>query len=489
VALTTLSAAQLMFLLDATIVNLALPSIQESLRMTGPALEWVVTAYALPFGGLLLLGGRAGDILGRRRVFAAGLTLFTTASLLGGLAMSSWWLLACRALQGIGAAAAYPATLALITATFPEGRDRHRAMGTNAAISGAGGSIGLLAGGLITTYLSWRWVMFINVPIGAVIITIAGRTLPETPRRAGQFDVAGALTVTTGLTLAVFALITGATDEHGQAHWTDPAVLASVAAAAALLTAFVLIERRSAHPLVPLRIFADASRSASYAIAIMLGSAMVGIYFFMTLFLQRVWDYSPLRTGVLYIPLSVTLVGMSYVGSRLVGRIGQRALVLGGLIVAAGGMAWLSRIGPSRDYLAGLLAPTLITYSGIGLAFVSITLAAVARVPAADSGLASGLYNSARQVGGATGLAVLGTITWAMVASASQHAAPGARHMTGLPFTASALVSGIHHSFLVAAAVTAVSALVALALIRPEIRPAAAPAEPERQTSDQKLAS
>jgi EmrB/QacA subfamily drug resistance transporter len=467
VALITLSVAQLMFLLDATIVNVALPSIQESMRLTGPALEWVVTGYSLPFGGLLLLGGRAGDILGRRRVFVAGLVLFTAASLLGGLAVTSWWLLVCRAAQGIGAAAAYPATLALITATFPDGPARHRALGTFNAIAGSGGAIGLLAGGVITTYLSWRWVMFVNVPIGLFIIVTAPRVLPETDRHAGRFDLAGALTVTSGLTLAVYGLISGATDQTGRSHWADPAVLASLCAAVALLIAFVVVERRSRRPLVPLRIFADRSRSGTYIVAILLNTAMFGIYFFLTLFVQRIWGFSPLRTAVVYIPLSALLVATSWAGARVVGRLGVRALILVGLAIAVAGMAWMSRIGDSSGYATGLLVPAILTYGGIGLTTVPLTLAAVARVAAKDSGLASGLFSSARQMGGATGLAVLGTVTWTTVADASRGARPAPGTLVpGLPFSTHALITGIERGFAVAAAITAL-ALIAAAIANP----------------------
>jgi EmrB/QacA subfamily drug resistance transporter len=482
VALITLSVAQLMFLLDATIVNVALPSIQESMRLSGPALEWVVTGYSLPFGGLLLLGGRAGDILGRRRVFLGGLVLFTAASLLGGLAVTSWWLLACRAAQGVGAAAAYPATLALITATFPDGPARHRALGTFNAIAGAGGSIGLLAGGVITTYLSWRWVMFVNVPIGLFIIAAAPRVLPETGRRAGRFDLAGALTVTTGLTLAVYGLITGATDETGRSHWADPGVLASLGAAVVLLIAFVAVERRSQRPLVPLGIFADRSRSGTYIVSVLLNTAMFGIYFFLTLFLQRVWGYSPLRTAVVYIPMSILLVGTSWAGARIVGRIGVRALILIGLAIAVAGMAWMARIGDSSGFATGLLVPAILTYGGIGLTTVPLTLAAVARVAAADSGLASGLFSSARQMGGATGLAVLGTVTWTTVADTARAARhPGGALVPGLPFTTHALITGIERGFAVAAGITALAWLAAV-IANPSSgsgeQPAAAPATP-----------
>jgi EmrB/QacA subfamily drug resistance transporter len=450
-AVTVLTIAQLMFLLDATIVNVALPTIQRSLHLSGPALEWMVTGYAIPFGGLLLLGGRAGDILGRRRVFAGGLALFTMASLLGGLAQAPWWLLVCRAAQGTGAAAAYPATLALITATFPDGPLRHRALGTFSAIAGTGSAIGPLAGGIIITYLSWRWVMFVNVPIGVFLLAATYRVLPETPASPGRFDLAGALSVTGGVMLAVYALITGAAGPNGQAHWGSPVVLACGAGAAALLVTFVLVERRSEGPLVPLRIFADRGRSGCYVVAVLLTTSMVGVLFFMTLFVQRVWGYSPLKTGIVYLPLALLLLGGTWGGGRLVTRTGIRPLLIGGLAAGAIGMAWLSRITPGSGYATGLLLPSVFTYGGIGLATVPLTAASVARVAKQESGLASGIFSAARQVGGATGLAVLGTVTWSTVATAaSQGAAPVA-----------ALSAGIGRGFVVASAIMVLAMLFA----------------------------
>ncbi|HEX9035015.1 MAG TPA: MFS transporter [Streptosporangiaceae bacterium] len=474
VAVATLSVAQLMLLIDATIVNIALPSIQASMRMPGPTLEWVVTGYSLPFGGLLLLGGRAGDMLGRRRVFTGGLLVFTVASLLGGLAPTSWWLLACRAAQGIGAAAAYPGTLALITATIPDGPARHRALGAFNAIGSAGGAIGFLAGGLITSYLSWRWVMFVNVPIGAFIVLAAPRVLRETEHHRDRFDLTGAVTVTLGLTFIVYGLITGAASQAGQAHWTDPAVLASLAGGGALVAAFVLVERRAAHPLVPLRIFADRSRSGGYVVAILLNTAMFGILFFMTLFLQRIWHYTPLHTAVVYVPLSGLLVAGAWASGRLVRRLGVRSLLVAGLAISAAGMALLARIGDDGGYVTAMLVPTVLIYSGIGLTTVPLTLTAVSRVAVAESGLAAGLFSAARQVGGATGLAVTGTVTWAAVAAASAYGRRGAAPLPGLRFTAHALTAGIERGFAFCAAATAAAMLIA-AVTNP--RTAANPAD------------
>lgn len=445
-----------MFLVDATIINVALPSIQHAMRLPGPVLEWMVTGYSLTFGGLLLLGGRAGDVLGRRRVFVAGLVLFTAASLLGGMALTPAWLLVCRAAQGIGAAAAYPAAIALITAAFPEGPARNRALGTLNVVGGSGGAIGFLAGGLITTYLTWRWVMLVNVPIGLFLVLATPRVLPETPSRPGRFDIAGALTITTGLTLAVYGLISGAASEHAPARWGDPVVAGSFAAAALLVAAFVFIERRSPRPMVPLRVFADVGRSASYVATVLLNTSMLGIFFFLTLFVQGVWGLSPLQTALVYAPLSGVIMAAAWASARLVTRFGVRPVVLTGLAAAAGGMVWMSQIGSSSGYLTGLLIPGFVTYGGIGLTTVPLTLTSVARIAREDSGLASGVFSAARQLGGATGLAVLGTVTWSTVAAAH------------------ALTPGIERGFLLAAAITGLALLIT-AIANPQPGPAPGP--------------
>jgi EmrB/QacA subfamily drug resistance transporter len=484
-ALVTISVAQLMFLLDATIVNVALPSIQRSLHFSGSALEWVVTGYSIAFGGLLLLGGRAGDLLGLRRLFVGGLVVFTLASLLGGLATAPWWLLACRAVQGVAAAGASPAALSLIAATFPDGPPRHRALGVYTAIAGAGGPIGLVAGGLITTYLSWRWVMFANVPVGLLVIAAAVRAFRPTPRRPGRFDTPGALTATLGVTLLVYGLISAATDGTGRGHWADPPVLVALAAGAALLAAFVAIEARTPHALVPLRIFADRSRSGTYLVLVLSSAAMFGVYFFLTLFLQRVRGYTALQTAVLYVPLSLLLMAGAKVSSRVVARTGARPLAVWGLAVGALGMAWMSRAGEREGLLTAVLLPTVVTYGGLGLTAVPLTLTALANVRPGDSGLASGLFNTARQVGGAIGLAVIGTVAWSAAAAADHRSGGGgAAHRPAGGGAAGeigghALAAGVQRGFAVAAAISALGLLVAL-LTLPRGRPDADRREADR---------
>ena len=329
-ALLVIATAQLMVVLDGTIVNVALPYIQRALGFSGSGLEWVVNAYAVTFGGLLLLGGRAGDILGRRRVFVFGLLLFSAASLLGGFATSQSWLLTARAVQGVGGAVIAPTALALITTNFPEGGPRNKAFGVYSAMAGGGSAMGLLLGGVLTTYASWRWVLFVNVPIGIVVAAAARRVLAESPRRPGRIDVAGAITGTGGVALLVYGLSKTATGPDGVSHWGDAQVLTSLTAAVVLLVSFVLIERRSSHPLLPMRVLADSNRSGAYLIMLCIGTALFGLFFFLTLFMQNVLGYSAIRSGIAYLPFAIGVVIASTLASRLVPRIGARPLILAG---------------------------------------------------------------------------------------------------------------------------------------------------------------
>jgi EmrB/QacA subfamily drug resistance transporter len=335
-ALVVIASAQLMVVLDATIVNVALPHVQRALGFSGNGLEWVVNAYAVTFGGLLLLGGRAGDILGRRRMFVSGLVLFSGASFLGGFATSQWWLLTARAVQGAGGAVIAPTALSLIATNFPEGQPRNRAMGVYSAMAGGGGAVGLLLGGVLTTYASWRWVFFVNVPIGLLVAAAAPRVLAESPRRSGRIDAAGAITGTAGVALLVYGLSKAAIGQDGVSHWGDAVVVASLAASVVLLVLFVLIERRSTHPLLPMRLLADRNRSGAYLIMLCIGTAMFGMFFFLTLFTQSVLGYSAVRSGVAYLPFTVGIVAAAALASQLVARIGPRPLILTGAAMAAG---------------------------------------------------------------------------------------------------------------------------------------------------------
>ncbi len=427
-ALAVIATAQLMVVLDATIVNVALPHIQTALGFSGSNLEWVVNAYALAFGGLLLLGGRSGDLLGRRRIFIFGILLFAGASLLGGFATDQAWLLGARVLQGIGGAFAAPTALSLIAVTFPEGPPRNRAMGVYAAMSVAGGAVGLIVGGLLVQYLDWRWVFFVNVPIGLVVAFLATRVLPESQRRRGAFDLPGAITGSLGLASLVYGLSSAATSPNGVSHWGDTKVIVSLVASVVLLVAFGFIEVRSKNALVPMRVLRSRDRTGAYLIMLCIGTALFGMFFFLTIFVQNVWGYSPLKTGIAYLPMVTMIMVASGVASQLVARIGARPLMLAGSTIATGGMFWLSRINEHSHYASGLLGPMLVTAFGMGLIFVPISLVALAKVANNDSGVASSLLNTGQQVGGSIGLAILGTVAWSAVANSihSQAAAAAA---------------------------------------------------------------
>jgi len=480
-ALVVIATAQLMVILDATIVNVALPHIQQALGFTGSGLEWVVNAYALTFGGLLLLGGRAGDILGRRRVFIAGVILFSAASLLGGFATSQAWLLGARALQGVGGAIVAPAALSLVATTFPEGRPRNRAMAVYAAMSIAGAAVGLIAGGLLTTYLSWRWVFFVNVPIGIAVALAAPRALGDSEPHPGRFDLPGAITSTLGLAALVYGLSNAATSPNGVAHWHDTKVVVSLAAAVVLLVSFVMIEARSRHALMPLRIFNNRNRSGAYLIMLCVGTAMFGMFFFLTLFVQNVWGYSALKTGVAYLPMVGVIMLMAGVSAQLVPRIGARPLLLAGSLIGAGGMFWLSQINEHSTYVGGLLGPMMVTAAGLGMLFMPLTLVALSKVQDRDAGLASSLLNTGQQVGGSIGLALLGTVAWTVVANSIHSqvkAAAAAAARAGQPIHAAAgghlpaaiydraLSIGFSRGFLVSAVIALLGFLVTVVMIR-----------------------
>jgi EmrB/QacA subfamily drug resistance transporter len=470
-AIWVISAGQLMVILDTTIVNVALPHIQAALRFSGSSLEWVVTGYSLTYGGLLLLGGRAGDALGRRRVFVAGILVFTLASLLGGFAVTQWSLLAARAIQGVGAAFASPAALSLIATTFPGDRERTRALGVYAGISTGGGAIGILAGGLLTTYVTWRSVFFVNVPIGLAVAALAPRVLAESGRQPGRpprFDLLGTVTGTGAVTLFVYALISGATGSNGVSHWADPAVAGSLVLGTLLLVAFIITETRTAHPLVPLRLLAQRSRSGAYLIVICVNTAMFGVFFFLTLFLQRVWGYSALNTAALYILPALLLTAGGPAASRILPKTGRKALVVGALAVATIGMIGMSRVGEHSSSVVWLIGWTYFGYAGLGLLPVPLIASALDRVPPEDTGAASGVYSMVRQMGGATGLAVLGTLAWSAIAASVSAADPGASFAdprTPVAIIRHALTAGADRAFLTGAIVLAVALVIALATI------------------------
>jgi EmrB/QacA subfamily drug resistance transporter len=466
-----------MVVLDLTIVNVALPHIQRALGFSGANLEWVVNAYAVAFGGLLLLGGRSGDLLERRRVFIAGLLVFVLASLLGGLATDQAWLITARAVQGVGAAMAAPTALSLIAVTFPEGPRRNRAVAVYSAMAILGIVVGLLAGGLLVTYLSWRWVLFVNVPIGLVVAALAVRVLPRSGRLRGRFDLPGAITATAGVAALVYGLSSATASPDGVSHWGDARVVAALAAAVVLLAAFVVIETRSNDPLLPFRVLRSRDRAGAYLISLCVGTALLGMFFFLTLFIQDVWGYSALKTGVAYLPFVPIVLVMTVVTQWAVTRIGARPLLIAGSAVAAGGMFWLSRITEHSTFAGGMLGPELVLGAGLGPLFVLIFLVGLTKVNDNDTGVASSLVNVGQQVGGSIGLAVVGTVAWSAVASSLRsQAAAAARagvHASGARAAAlrthmydHALATGFSRGYLVSAGVLVLAVIISLAVIR-----------------------
>ena len=416
-ALVVIAAAQLMIVLDATIVNVALPEMQRALGFSGASLAWIVTAYSLAFGSLLLLGGRLGDLYGRRRIFIIGVLVFSTASLVGGFATSEWWLLTARAVQGAGAALAAPTALALIATTFPAGVARNRALGVWAGMAGAGGAIGLLLGGILTTYVSWRWVLFVNVPIGVLLAALAPFALVKTARLRSRLDIPGVVTSTAGLALLVFGLTHAAAGRDGLSHWGDSPTIAAPAAAAVLLVSFVFIERRSDHAELPLHLLRSRRRSGAYVMMLLLGTAMFAVFFFLTIYIQTVWGYSPVRAGLAWLPFPISLIALNiFVARYLVTRVGVRPLLMAGPLFAGAGFLWLSQISEAGSYWTGLLAPLMLVSAGMGLMFVPLTLMVVSHVKNEEAGAASSLLNIGQQVGGSIGLAAIGTIAWTSVA-------------------------------------------------------------------------
>ncbi|WP_030768045.1 MFS transporter [Streptomyces sp. NRRL F-2664] len=477
-ALVVIASCQLMVVLDITIVNIALPHIQSDLDFSTESLSWVVNAYTLAFGGLLLLGGRTGDILGRKRVFIFGVLLFGLASLLGGLAQNEGQLLAARALQGVGGAIASPTSLALITTTFREGPARNRAFGVFAGVSAAGGAIGLLAGGILVEWLDWRWILFVNVPIALAIAVLATRVLRESERHPGHFDLAGALLSTLGMVALVYGFI-----RASQEGWRDPVTLGSFGAAVVLLTLFVLNERRSPQPITPLHMFADRNRAGTYGIMLMLACAIFGMFFFLTLFVQIVLGFSPIQAGLAFLPVSAVIAVGAALTAKLLPSFGPKPFMVCGALSSAVGLAWLTQIDVHSTYLGSVLGPMLFFALGMGLQFVSLTLMALSNVSDRESGAASGLLNSMQQVGGSLGLSILVTVYGTASRNEAKEQVPDFLATAGpvqqalfertgqlpKPWGDQVLTSGISAAFVVAALFTLVGAVIALFVI--QVRP------------------
>jgi EmrB/QacA subfamily drug resistance transporter len=452
-ALALLALTQFVIVLDASIVNVALPSIGRALEFSQDDLSWVVNAYTLTFGGFLLLGGRLADLLGRRRVFIAGLVLFSVASLAGGLAQSDVWLVAARAVQGLGAAIISPAALSLVTTMFAEGAERNRALGVWGAVAGSGGAAGVLLGGVLTEYDGWEWVLFVNVPIGLAVAALAPRLLPES-RDTGRervFDAAGALTVTAGLALLVYTLV-----DANDAGWASTQTLGLGAVALVLLAAFVLIERRTSHPLMPFSIFRLRTLRGADVVGLLIGMSLFAMFFFLSLYMQQVLGYDALDAGLAYLPLALNIIVSAGVASNLVTRIGFKPTLIAGLVLIAVGLVWFAQVSPGGDYVGDILFPSIVTAWGLGLAFVPVTIAAVTGTKPEEAGLASGLINTAQQVGGALGLAVL-----AAVANSRTDDAVA----SGVRDPAVALTEGFQAAFLAGAALALLAALLAAVMI------------------------
>jgi EmrB/QacA subfamily drug resistance transporter len=452
-ALALLATAQFVIVLDASIVNVALPSIGKALDFKQDDLSWVVNAYTLFFGGFLLLGGRLADLLGRRRLFVAGLLLFAAASLAGGLAQSELWLIIARAVQGLGAAMVSPAALSIVTTTFREGAERNTALGVWGAVAGSGGAAGVLLGGMLTEWAGWEWVLFVNVPIGIAAALLAPRLLGESrdDEHLRHFDVTGAVTVTAGLAIGVYALV-----DANNAGWTSTQTLALGAVSLALLGAFGLVERRSPYPLVPFSIFRLRTLRGSNVVGLLIGMSLFSMFFFISLYLQQVLHYSALKAGLAYLPLALCIIFSAGLASELVTRVGFKPTLIAGLLLVAAGLLWFAQVSPGGTYLGDVLFPSILAALGLGLAFVPVTIGAVTGTKPDEAGLASGLINTAQQVGGALGLAVLSSIA----NSRTDHVvAAGERN------PAAALTEGFQTAFMVGAGLALLAVLLAAVLI------------------------
>jgi len=459
--LAVILTAQLMVVLDATIVNVALPHIQRSLGFSNSSLSWVLNAYVLAFGGLLLLGARSGDLLGRRRTFMAGIALFSLSSLAGGFATTSWMLLGARALQGVGGAMAAPAALALLTTIFPEGAARVRAIGLFTTVSAAGGATGLVAGGVLTQWASWRWVMFVNVPIGLAVLIIGGAVLVETERRRGRFDLSGAVTSTAGMTGVVLGLV-----EAGAAGWSAPITVGSLLAGVVLLGLFVRIEATAAEPILPLRILADRTRAAANVARGLGYAGMYGIIFFLTQYLQDIQGHSSLVTGLEFLPTPTSVFLFSQLTSRvLVKRVPAKSLMVIGTTMVAVGLLAATQLHTGSGYFQVLSSLVLIG-AGMGISFVSLTTAGLAGVAPSDAGAASGLINVMQQLGAALGLAVLVTVFDSVTSGSHTVGLSQVAGVRGAPgaVARAALVHGMDVTF-AAGAGFAVAALAIVALL------------------------
>ena len=452
-ALALLAMAQFVVVLDASIVNVALPSIGEDLDFAQGDLSWVINSYTLFFGGFLLLGGRLADLLGRRRMFIWGMWLFAAASLVGGLAQSDIWLIAARAVQGLGAALISPAALAIVTTTFSEGAERNKALGVWGAVAGSGGAAGVLLGGILTETLGWEWVLFVNTPIGIAAALLAPRLLEDSRDESrASFDIAGAVSVTAGLALLVYTLV-----DANDAGWGSTQTLVLGGIALALLAAFLVIESRTRHPLMPFSIFRLRTLRGANVIGLLLGMSLFSMFFFISLYMQQVLGYEPLKAGLAYLPLAGLIIVSAGLASQLVTRVGFKPTLVAGLLFVAAGLLWFGQVSaPGGSYVGDVLFPSMLAAIGLGLSFVPVTIAAVTNVKPDEAGLASGLINTSQQVGGALGLAILATVA---TSTTDNVFASGERN------PAVALTEGFQDAFLVGAGMALLAAVLAAVLI------------------------
>jgi len=448
--------AQFMVVLDATVVNVALPSLQEDLDFSASSLQWVVNAYTLAFGGFLLLGGRAADFVGRKRLFIAGVIVFTGASLLSGLATSSEALIAFRALQGLGAAMVSPAALSIVTTTFRDGPERTKALSVWAAIAVGGAAVGLLLGGILTEYLSWEWAFFVNVPVGVAAVLLSLRYISESRVATTGVDVLGALSVTAGLTLLVYAIVR--TQDYG---WVSVETLGLAAAAVALLAVFVVTELRSKAPLVRLGIFRKRSLTSANIAMLAVAGGMFAVFYFASLYVQGILGFTPVEAGLAFLPLTAGIILFSGLAQQVIARVDVRWVAMIGMATAAVGLVLLSLAPVDGSYAADVLPGLLVMSAGLGFTFVPLTLIATTNVRDEDAGLASGLFNSSQQIGGALGLAILSTVA----ASTTTDALPGGGAPSALE-QASALVDGYQMAFAVGAGLMIIGVIVTALFIR-----------------------
>ncbi len=450
-ALALLCIAQFVVVLDASITNVALPTIGESLAISQDNLSWVVSAYVLTFGGFLLLGGRLADLLGRRRVFIAGLILFALASLVGGFAESEGTLIAARAVQGLGAALLSPAALSIITTTFSDGAERNKALGVWGAVAGSGGAAGVLLGGILTEYAGWEWVLWVNVPIGIGAALLAPRLILESHSESESrtFDFPGALSVTAGLSVLVYALV-----EAPNAGWGSSQTIGLLALAGGLLAAFVAIELRSSAPLMPFSIFSNRTLTGANVVGVLTGASLFSMFFFISLYMQNVLGFSAIEAGLAYLPLAVSIIISAGAASVLVTKVGFKPILALGMLFVSAGLLWFSQISADGSFLADVLGPSLLAAVGLGFAFVPQTIAAMSGVADREAGLASGLINTSQQIGGALGLAVLSSVAFSTIGDLTAQGDP------------QVLTKGYADAFTVGAGIGLVGVIATLFLIR-----------------------